>query len=616
MSLKKRMSCQNQLLDTIAAHLFTLLRIIIFALILLSILSIFIKIYTQPGIVVLPFEIKNENLSGIAIADQITSELLRIQQIHTIKYKVKILSKDHINFEAGLSADLSPSNLNTLVPKTETMKFSMADIGTISTGYGSLDPGKLIIAFKNICPASKPDTTIRGSLQRYGPNIILVAVLEGNKIQSWMVRQPVDNNNEVQLYEMIRNLTFMIAHDLPQSNVSAKTWEGLRYYTEALDAYNQYELTGNLDAIYRAGNYSLKAISSEKGYRNPYDLIRTLEFEFISIGTEHNESNCYNRAIELCNETIELDPSSEYGWENKANVLCNLNRYDEAIQAYDIATRSNPQCAEAWNDKGSALSRLKKYDEAIRAYNEAIRIDPNYAYARNNKGLALEDQGKLSDAINAYDEAIRINPNYANAWSNKGSALEAQGEYNKAIQACNRAININPQYVDAWNIKGSSLRSLGKYNDAISAHDRAIRLDSNYAYSWNFKGLALRYQEKFNDSINAYDEAIRINPNYANAWSNKGVVLYLQGKYDEAIQAYDEAIRLDPNYSDARNGKGNVLVKQGKYDDAIRALDEAIRLDSNDSYAWNKKGIALDALGRDREAAAAFTKAKDLGYSD
>jgi|GEM_PF-5917876 len=31
---------------------------------------------------------------------------------------------------------------------------------------------------------------------------------------------------------MIKNMAYMIARDLPQSNVSAKTWEGLKYYTE------------------------------------------------------------------------------------------------------------------------------------------------------------------------------------------------------------------------------------------------------------------------------------------------------------------------------------------------------------------------------------------------
>ena len=77
---------RGQLLDKISNRLFTILKIVGFSLLLLAIILIFKEIYTPQGVVIMPFEIsKNENLSGIAIADQLTAELLRIQQIHNVK---------------------------------------------------------------------------------------------------------------------------------------------------------------------------------------------------------------------------------------------------------------------------------------------------------------------------------------------------------------------------------------------------------------------------------------------------------------------------------------------------------------------------------------------------
>ncbi len=77
---------RGQLLDKISNRLFTILLIVGFSLLLLAIILIFKEIYTPQGVVIMPFEIsKNENLSGIAIADQLTAELLRIQQIHNVK---------------------------------------------------------------------------------------------------------------------------------------------------------------------------------------------------------------------------------------------------------------------------------------------------------------------------------------------------------------------------------------------------------------------------------------------------------------------------------------------------------------------------------------------------
>jgi len=43
---------------------------------------------------------------------------------------------------------------------------------------------------------------------------------------------------------------------------------------------------------------------------------------------------------------------------------------------------------------------------------------------------------------------------------------------------------------------------------------------------------------------------------------------------------------------------------------SIKALDTAIRLDPTDAGAWNNKGVVLTT-----EAAAAFAKAKELGYT-
>jgi hypothetical protein len=74
--------------------------------------------------------------------------------------------------------------------------------------------------------------------------------------------------------------------------------EGLKYYTEAIGSYHQYIQSGNLDLLALAGNYSLDAIRFEKGYKNPFDLLSSLESAYIMIGRKDD-------AVEYCNKTIE-----------------------------------------------------------------------------------------------------------------------------------------------------------------------------------------------------------------------------------------------------------------------------------------------------------------------
>ena len=88
------------------------------------------------------------------------------------------------------------------------------------------------------------------------------------------------------------------------------------YYTEALDAYHRYQLTGDPNFLYLAANNSLEAIRSEKGYQNIYDLLLSIESICIMIGKK-------NDVLEYCNKTLELGPVYPHGWMNKGIASTN-----------------------------------------------------------------------------------------------------------------------------------------------------------------------------------------------------------------------------------------------------------------------------------------------------
>jgi tetratricopeptide (TPR) repeat protein len=630
-------------LDTIAAKLFATLKICVFAFLLLSIIFIFIKTYTQEGIVIFPFESSNENLSGVEIADQLTAELIRIQQIHNVKYENIIIDDGRIIYESYFPTEQSLGNSEIVVPKTEFAEFSMADVGKIDIGSNSLSLGNIIIAFRSIWPIFEPVKIIRGSFQMHGSTVAIVALLEGNNIQSWTVRQSVNNSNGEQLSEMIKDLAFMIANDLQRSKLSAKTWNGLKYYTEALANYHQYNLSGDPEILSLACNHSLKAIKSEKGFKYPYYLLRSMEFSYIIAGRQ-------NDAIEYCNKTIEIDPTSAYGWINKGITLLNIRKYDEAllvfnkaieidsnmapawnlkgltflhmqdklnesIEAFDRAIQLDPNSANYWSDKAGALSDLGKYNEAIAAYNKATDIDPLDAITWNNKGMVLNDQSKYEEAIQCFNKAIEIDPYKASTWNGKGVAFIHLKRYDEAVKACDKAIEIDPRNADAWNTKGVAFIHLKKYDEAVKACDKAIEINPRNANAWNTKGGAFIHLKKYDEALRACDKAIEINPRNANAWNTKGGALSGLGKYNEAITAYNKAIDIDPRDASTWNNKGVDLGQNlGKYEESIRCFDNAIGIDPGYADAWYDKSRALMALGQIAEANATLAKAYELGY--
>jgi tetratricopeptide (TPR) repeat protein len=498
-----------------------------------------------------------------------------------------------------------------------SVSYSISQLGNIGIGGTSLSLGQIILSLKEL--THHQGRTITCSLQRYGSNLSMVAILNdpdsnGDESEAWEVRQKSSTDNS-SINEcipgMAENLSFQIAHSLGQRKLRIgkefpQTWQAFRYWILGWEAYYNYITTKNDKYLDLANSMAHSAKLFEPYYSGSRELLFNLGFAYL-------EKNPSNIAIRLFTNITDLEPSE--GAFGLGVVYSKQGHYKEAIDNFSKAIELNSSYEDAWYNKGVALFGLGSYDEAIVALDESINLNPNNAKAWNSKGIALSKLRRYDESIQAFGRAIGLKPDYAEAWNSKGNVLSDQRKLDEAIQAYDKAIELKPDYNEARNNKGNVLSDQRKLDEAIQAYDEAIRLDPKFAGPWNGKGWVFYKQKNYDKATEAYDEAIKLDPKYAWPWNNKGIVLDDQKKYDEAIQAYDEAIKLDPKFEWPWNNKGNALEGQGKYDEAIQAYDEAIKLDPKYAEPWNGKGNALEALGRTTEANAAFAKAKELGYT-
>jgi Flp pilus assembly protein TadD len=68
--------------------------------------------------------------------------------------------------------------------------------------------------------------------------------------------------------------------------------------------------------------------------------------------------------------------------------------FERAIEIFDRLLRLQPGNIQAWNNKGVCYLRMGKMKSAERCFNKAIRIDPNYRLAWINKHF-VEFQTKI-----------------------------------------------------------------------------------------------------------------------------------------------------------------------------------------------------------------------------
>ncbi|MBR4903446.1 MAG: tetratricopeptide repeat protein [Selenomonadaceae bacterium] len=158
---------------------------------------------------------------------------------------------------------------------------------------------------------------------------------------------------------------------------------------------------------------------------------------FLSHQKLHEALKLYNKddyegTIRLCNEAIELNPTYNFSYNNRALALIGLGQYDEAIKDFETSIKLHAACFNAYNNRGAVYRRLNQYEKAIDDHNNAIRIKPDSEDSYLNRGLDYYCLGEYKKAIRDFNRAIKLNPNYADAYYNRGLAYQKLCKEEKA----------------------------------------------------------------------------------------------------------------------------------------------------------------------------------------
>jgi tetratricopeptide (TPR) repeat protein len=143
-------------------------------------------------------------------------------------------------------------------------------------------------------------------------------------------------------------------------------------------------------------------------------------------GVAWSEKGDYDKAIQVYNEGIRIDPTYAALYALRGNAWSDKGEYDKAIQDYDEAIRIDRKCATFHYNRGVAWSAEGDYDAAIGDFTEAISLEPTFALAYNGRGLAWSNKGDYDKAIQDYNEATRIDPTtFSTNFMRKVNALRA-----------------------------------------------------------------------------------------------------------------------------------------------------------------------------------------------
>lgn len=106
--------------------------------------------------------------------------------------------------------------------------------------------------------------------------------------------------------------------------------------------------------------------------------------------------------------TFTTSPTDPVEIARLANEYFSLNQYDRAAEMYQQLLALNPSNVDIYNNLGITLHYLGKSTEAIDKLNEGATLDPTYQRIWLTLGFVNSQLGNLEQARSALEAAVKI----------------------------------------------------------------------------------------------------------------------------------------------------------------------------------------------------------------
>ena len=255
----------------------------------------------------------------------------------------------------------------------------------------------------------------------------------------------------------------------------------------------------------------------------------------------------YDKAIECCNNAIELDPEHKNQidqlkfktYVSKGTSLKIKGKYSDAIECFDIAINIDETNPTPWLSKAQCLYQCSKYEESIECCNCAYELEkyPGILITKIDSLIKLK---LFEEALDIIEELNKNNQLTEIAYAKQKTGLLIS--LNKFDEA--KEFAENSKFPMEYFVE-----EIEYLNKAIETVDNALKLEDNSSFV-NNKEKCLYYKAK--KMVNFYprvaeeiiDELIELNPTNPLYWDLKGFALLNTINYTETRECYTKTLEL------------------------------------------------------------------------
>ena len=113
-----------------------------------------------------------------------------------------------------------------------------------------------------------------------------------------------------------------------------------------------------------------------------------------NLGYELFRLSLYQESLEVYDHVLMLSPRYSLGLANRCGVLSKLGQYVKALASCDLALMGDERWGMegpelAWNNRGDVLFNLELYPESLRSFERALAVNADYKSAQLNRMIVL-----------------------------------------------------------------------------------------------------------------------------------------------------------------------------------------------------------------------------------
>lgn len=292
------------------------------------------------------------------------------------------------------------------------------------------------------------------------------------------------------------------------------------------------------------------------------------------------------------NKLLEIDPTDESAYINKALTYQNLGQNEKALECCEKSLKINPKNVNTWFRKAKIFYTLRKYKETIECYHKLLEIDPNNKNALIGKSIILHILAKHEEAIIYCNKVLEMDPEHQKALITKGRALYRLEEYKEAVACCDKILQNNPLNIVTLQVKTDILYAQKKYELAFKYCDKILNFEPGNKHAYKRRADILTALTMFEPAILCYKKILELNKNNAHILNAIGLALLENEEYQEALNYFSTGKDVF-----LTNNKAIALFLLGKINAAEQLVKGILKSSEDTVGMYYYKNFAKSCLG-------------------